>query len=260
MAWLSETASDWTRLKEVDSTNRYLLAGDFPSGSVVIADHQHSGRGRKGRQWGDRPGGALLFSGRLEFDLTNPVHRERSYGLLPLATGLALVQFARDQIVLREQSGQPAVVSLKWPNDLFITRGAQTGKAGGILIESETRGSRMVVVIGIGLNLAGELPLVEVRPFMPTTLFEALAEAVSAAELLPELIARLNLALPLIDRPDQLIEMIRGISFLDHRMVQYRGKVFEVLGVAASGGILLRPLPMGAPIEITETSEEIIVL
>src|ERR1700730_3614538 len=53
------------RFTEIDSTNRYVLdaaRAGAPPGLVVVADHQHAGRGRRGRAWTAPPGSSLLVS------------------------------------------------------------------------------------------------------------------------------------------------------------------------------------------------------
>src|SRR2546429_9601146 len=39
-----------------------LAARGAPDGTVVVADHQSAGRGRRGRSWNDAPGTSLLAS------------------------------------------------------------------------------------------------------------------------------------------------------------------------------------------------------
>ncbi|MCZ7530401.1 MAG: hypothetical protein M5U31_08665 [Acidimicrobiia bacterium] len=51
--------------ERLDSTNRYLLdeaTAGAPAGTVVVADEQVAGRGRRDRRWDARSGGALLVS------------------------------------------------------------------------------------------------------------------------------------------------------------------------------------------------------
>ncbi len=122
-----------------DSTNAVLLtrAGNgAPSGTVLVADEQTAGRGRRGRPWLSSPENSLTFS--LLWRWQGPM--EHLSGL-SLAVGLALVQ------ALEHQGARQ--VGLKWPNDLLTP----AGKLGGILVELAGDRRGMQVVIGIGLNL-----------------------------------------------------------------------------------------------------------
>ncbi len=108
-----------------------------PSGSVVVADRQTAGRGRRGRVWLAPEGGSLAFSllWRLAPDAKPPLG-------LSLAVGVAVAKAL-------EGFGM-AGVSLKWPNDILLAG----RKLAGILIElAPVRGRGLAVVIGIGLNL-----------------------------------------------------------------------------------------------------------
>ena len=66
---------------------------------------------------------------------------------MTLAIGIGLCDAVR-------MTGAPAV--LKWPNDLLV-RGR---KLAGVLVEAQSQGNKLEsVVVGIGINLDGELPL-----------------------------------------------------------------------------------------------------
>lgn len=108
-------------------TSTQDAARELPIGSVVVADHQTSGRGRLEHRWEAPRGTALLVSFVLP---PNP--------LLSLAAGVAAAE-ACDQ-----------GVRLKWPNDLLI--GGR--KVGGILVEATA--TRAVCGIGINLTWAPE--------------------------------------------------------------------------------------------------------
>jgi BirA family biotin operon repressor/biotin-[acetyl-CoA-carboxylase] ligase len=123
--------SDVRRFSEVDSTNRVaadLVRAGAGDGLVVVAEHQSSGRGRRGRTWESQPGSSLLVSVVLR-----PVP-----ALVTLAAGLAAAEAC--EAVAR------VAVRLKWPNDVM----GDAGKLGGIL--SEVVGD--AVVVGLGLNLS----------------------------------------------------------------------------------------------------------
>lgn len=119
-----------------------------PAGTVVVADRQSAGRGRRGRQWLSDPAAGLTFSLLWRFS-GSPA---RLAGL-SLAVGVALARAL-------ENLGA-AELALKWPNDLLLRQGDAYAKVAGILIElsADRRGSQ--AVIGIGLNLqppGGDLP------------------------------------------------------------------------------------------------------
>lgn len=124
---------------ELDSTSNELQRRltDAPDMSVVLAETQSAGRGRRGRSWLSPPGLNLYLSCLKRFDA----------GFAALS-GLSL---ALGVIVLRAfDSLGVAGAGLKWPNDLLTGQ----GKLGGILVElsGEYQGP-CAAVIGIGLNL-----------------------------------------------------------------------------------------------------------
>jgi BirA family biotin operon repressor/biotin-[acetyl-CoA-carboxylase] ligase len=120
-----------------DSTNeraRELALAGAPGGTVVTADEQTSGRGRRGRGWAAPSSKALLYSAIL-----GPLGRE--HRLLPLAVPLAICE-AVESLADHE-------CRVKWPNDVWILE----RKVAGVLLEARPPDW---AVIGIGLNLAIE--------------------------------------------------------------------------------------------------------
>lgn len=128
------------RVAETGSTNADLLVAarsGAPSGTVLVADRQTAGRGRRGRNWDAPAGSSLLLSVLVRPDL--PVGR-----LHLLTQWVALV--AAD--ACQQVAGVRPV--LKWPNDLLVG----DRKLAGILAESVLAGDRVeAVVVGIGLNV-----------------------------------------------------------------------------------------------------------
>ncbi|MBS1159032.1 MAG: biotin--[acetyl-CoA-carboxylase] ligase [Proteobacteria bacterium] len=112
-----------------------------PAGTVIVADGQTAGRGRRGRHWSSVPAASLTFSLLWRFS-GSPA---RLAGL-SLAVGVALARAL--------ESLGAAGVCLKWPNDVLLRQGDDYAKLAGILIElsADRRGTQ--VIIGIGLNLA----------------------------------------------------------------------------------------------------------
>jgi BirA family biotin operon repressor/biotin-[acetyl-CoA-carboxylase] ligase len=131
-------------LIECESTNdeaaRLARAG-ANHGTVVIAASQRAGRGRHGRSWASPPGLGLYLSAVVRPPLP--------LGLVPpmtLAIGIGVCDAAR---------AAGADARLKWPNDVLV-RGR---KLAGVLVEAQSQGGRLeAVIVGIGVNLGGELP------------------------------------------------------------------------------------------------------
>jgi BirA family biotin operon repressor/biotin-[acetyl-CoA-carboxylase] ligase len=107
------------------TTSTQDVARDLPVGSVVVSDHQTSGRGRLGRAWEAPSGTALLASFVLP-----------ARPLAALAAGVAVAAACGER------------ARLKWPNDVLLGG----GKLAGIL--AEQRGSRCVLGVGVNLTWA----------------------------------------------------------------------------------------------------------
>lgn len=142
---------DLDSLDACDSTSSELLRRadrGIPSGSVLVADKQTAGRGRRGRTWLSEPADGLTFS--LLWRFGGPATQLAG---LSLAVGVAVAQAL--------ESLGACNVRLKWPNDVLLARVDGFAKLAGILVElsSDRRGTQ--AIIGIGLNLrapVGDLP------------------------------------------------------------------------------------------------------
>ena len=127
-------------LESVSSTNdrlRRLASEGAHEGTVVLADHQSSGRGRMGRSWSSPAGLGVYFS-----VLLRPREAEGEPTRWSLAAALAACE------ACRELTGR--AVEIKWPNDLLC--GGK--KLGGVLAEARTQaGARTELTLGIGINV-----------------------------------------------------------------------------------------------------------
>lgn len=187
---------DVDALAECESTSSVLLeraAHGAPAGSVLVADRQSAGRGRRGRNWLSSPEASLTFSLLWRFDGSV----ERLAGL-SLAVGVAVARAL-------EACGAEGI-ALKWPNDILFSAAGSDAKLGGILVElqverqADRRG--MLAVIGIGLNL--QLPAA-------STGSEAFVYPVAAlAQALPQLPDRHDLLAQL------LIELAAVLDVFSH--------------------------------------------
>lgn len=124
--------------KETDSTNiqaKRLGENDAADGTLVVAEHQTSGRGRRGKSWVS-PTGNCYFSVLLRPEISAD---RASMITLIAAMGLAKA--------IKEISHLDTMI--KWPNDVI----ANGKKLCGILTESSTDLEYInYAVVGIGIN------------------------------------------------------------------------------------------------------------
>ncbi|EGB93948.1 biotin--[acetyl-CoA-carboxylase] ligase [Clostridium sp. D5] len=123
-----------------DSTNiRAKQLGDegAPHGTLVTADQQSAGRGRRGRGWESPPGCSVYMSILLRPDIP-PVKAP----MLTLVMALSVAGSLKDCTDLD--------VQIKWPNDIILNG----KKLVGILTEMSTEIDYINhVVIGVGINV-----------------------------------------------------------------------------------------------------------
>ena len=134
---------DVDALAECDSTSSELMRRadrGAPAGTVIVADRQTAGRGRRGRTWLSSPESSLTLSVLWRFP-----GAATSLSGLSLAVGVALA---------RALEGLGATgVRLKWPNDVLLAADGGFSKLAGILIELSSDRRGVQTIIGIGLNL-----------------------------------------------------------------------------------------------------------
>ena len=178
--------------KLTDSTNeraRALAERGAPSGTLVTAAAQSTGRGRQGRTWTAPPGRALLSS----LVIRDPPR------LLPLLAGVAVAEVV----------GPDAL--LKWPNDVLLAG----RKVAGILVEG--RPQERWAVVGIGINVA-------VRPEdLPADLRDQAAGLGLSAEDVEPVLARVldRLGHWLCAPEAEVLEALRGRDALFGRPVRW---------------------------------------
>jgi BirA family biotin operon repressor/biotin-[acetyl-CoA-carboxylase] ligase len=145
-------------------------------GTVVIADAQTAGRGRRGRTWFS-PAGSGLYVSAVVAPARAAVDPGRATALLTLATGVAL-----SEGVERATGLAPAI---KWPNDLLLG----SRKLAGILAEAFGE----AVVLGYGINVGPMAYPPELRDratSLETELGRAIDRSVVAVETLAALASR----------------------------------------------------------------------
>jgi len=158
---------------EVDSTNevaKRLAQEGAPEGTIVIAESQRSGRGRRGKKWLSPSGGVWMTI------ILRPDIPPSKAPQLTLVTGVAVAETMDQECRLD--------VGIKWPNDILIGE----KKVCGILTEASANPHGLeYVVVGIGIDLN-----VDVDNFPPelrkgaTSLKQELEKEISGVKLVQQ--------------------------------------------------------------------------
>jgi BirA family biotin operon repressor/biotin-[acetyl-CoA-carboxylase] ligase len=151
---------------------RQEAEGSAPDGTLVVADEQTQGQGRRGRRWVSPPGGNIYATIILRpgpWDL-------RSLGMVaPLAVCEAVDAVADVRSVI------------KWPNDLLI----EGRKVGGVLIDTRLSGDEVeYALVGVGINVNFDPSRHEEIREMATSLALELGREVSREALLAAFLNR----------------------------------------------------------------------
>ncbi len=125
---------------EIDTTNtraKDLAAEGAPEGTLVIAEKQTKGRGRKGRSWFSPLGHGIYTS-----FILRPAMPPSGAPRITLMTAVAIAEALLSLMQLE--------VRIKWPNDILVNG----KKLAGILTEISTEMDAInYIVVGIGLNV-----------------------------------------------------------------------------------------------------------
>ena len=128
---------------EIDSTNtkaKELAEKGYPSGTLVVADRQLAGKGRRGRSWESPAGTGIFMTLMIKPDI-NP----NNASMLTLVAAMAVAR------AIMDVTG--ALAQIKWPNDIVMNG----KKICGILTEMSAQFDYINhIVIGIGVNVHNE--------------------------------------------------------------------------------------------------------
>jgi BirA family biotin operon repressor/biotin-[acetyl-CoA-carboxylase] ligase len=173
--------------KSVFSTN--LIAKDYAKskiseGTVVVAEKQTKGRGRKQREW-HSPEGGLWFSIVL-------------YPNLPPEDGILVTMAASVSVADAIQKSTGLTPEIKWPNDVLING----KKVCGILTEFDAEMDRInYVVVGIGINVNNDISK------------DISKIAVSLKQLTGSKVSRVNLLKSILTKFDEMYNYIISGNF-----------------------------------------------
>lgn len=197
-----------------DSTNtraKQLAEEGAVHGTLVVANMQTAGKGRRGRSWQQEEGSVIAMS-----LLLRPVFSPDKASMLTLLAAHSVAG------AIEAVTGLPAAI--KWPNDIVINR----KKAVGILTEMSLGVEQAAIdyiVIGIGINVNNTAFPEDIRD-MATSLYLEKGERVSRSVLIAESMRRLeadyeafleteDLSAILQDYNTHLISMNKEVRVLD---------------------------------------------
>lgn len=128
----------------IDSTNvkaNHLAEEGAGHGTLVVADRQEAGRGRRGRSWDSPPNTGIFMTLLLKPEEIAP----NNASMLTLVAALAVAR------AVKRISGLDA--GIKWPNDIVVNG----KKICGILTEMSAQIDYVNhIIIGIGINVHNE--------------------------------------------------------------------------------------------------------
>jgi BirA family transcriptional regulator, biotin operon repressor / biotin---[acetyl-CoA-carboxylase] ligase len=149
-------AWDWLRVHgflSVESTNSVALEmarQGAPNGTLIYAEEQTAGKGRRDRIWFS-PARTGLYSSLL----LRPAQEKKFWPLLTHVASVALGETLKDlsrHVII----SQPLEIDIKWPNDVLLSG----KKCAGILLETVlTEGENPAAIVGVGVNVhPGSVP------------------------------------------------------------------------------------------------------
>jgi len=225
-------------LEEVDSTNRYALDNfaNLADNSLVTADSQSAGRGRRGKAWVSPPG-INLYASYIVKEPSFPIGRALWCGGLA-----ALVTIA--------ETAQEMDIWLKWPNDICCSSsdGKSFKKIAGLLAETWTpAGSNTIegVVVGIGINLNMPKELLDEIDQPATSILAEKGNRVDTAKFAEKLLANLTLMRKVAeDDPNKFFEIYSQANGLMGRKITIKLNENSICtgivkGVTKEGAILI---------------------
>ena len=216
-------------MDEVDSTNlelKRLAQGGANDGTVVIAEHQTSGRGRLGRSFFSPAGSGIYMS-----VLIKPSFEEEKAVLVTTAVSVAVCR------AIERVSGKNPLI--KWVNDLYLNN----KKICGILTEAirDAKSGRIeYIVIGIGINCA-ETDFPDDIKNIAGSICER-EECFSRNELIAEIIKEINILGDFADNKD-FIDEYRRRSLVIGKEIRILGKTEEkatAIDIDENGGLVVK--------------------
>jgi BirA family transcriptional regulator, biotin operon repressor / biotin---[acetyl-CoA-carboxylase] ligase len=218
--------------QQTSSTNdraMELASDQLPEGTLITAEYQTRGRGRRERTWTSKKEANLLFS-----LLFRPPWISEQAQLLTLLMAVAVARSIREQTGLAAQ--------IKWPNDVMV----QDAKVSGILTEMQGQTDKIdFVVCGVGINVNSK-PRGAVRT-PAISLSEALRKPVGRIPLLQQILVEVEhlYQKAMASGSDSIVQAWQALSWLSGKAVTLKypdGKQISgsVMGIDVTGALILK--------------------
>ena len=175
--WIGKNIHCYESITSTNTIAKELAAKGCEAGTVVIADQQTMGKGRRGRHW-ESPAGTGIWMSIVLRPNISPTEAP----FLTILTALAVAKAIEEFVDVKP--------GIKWPNDIIIGN----KKACGILTEMNAE-IEMVnyVVIGIGINVnMNEEDFPQDIQAVATSLKEAIGKEVSRKLLLQSVLCKIE--------------------------------------------------------------------
>lgn len=157
----------------IDSTNtkaQELAEKGYPSGTLVVADKQESGKGRRGRSWVSPSGTGIFMTLMIKPDII-----PNNASMLTLVAALSVAK------AITSVTGEEAMI--KWPNDIVVNG----KKVCGILTEMNAQFDYINhIVVGIGINVHNESFPEEISQMASSLMIEAGGKRFHRAQIIAE--------------------------------------------------------------------------
>ncbi|SNZ08546.1 BirA family transcriptional regulator, biotin operon repressor / biotin-[acetyl-CoA-carboxylase] ligase [Persephonella hydrogeniphila] len=217
--WLGK---NYIFFKQINSTNIFAKKEELEDGTVVLAETQTGGKGRKGRKWLSVEGKGLYFSIVLNRNI--PINELMTFSFIfPVGVKKAI----------EKETGLK--INIKWPNDLYLNN----KKLAGFLIETEFEGNYLYkLVAGIGININHDLKDLQELKETATSLKIETGKEYDRKSLFGKILSEIENLVEEFDRKKVIEEVDKSLLWKGERVKLVDEGIEGVLvGLNSSGGI-----------------------
>ena len=247
--WAGKILHEYECIESTNATLASIATQGACHGTLVVADKQTAGRGRRGRSWESPEGKNIYFS-----LLLTPTFTPDKASMLTLVMACAVTrgigQALQESVGLTAVSPKLPKPQIKWPNDILLNQ----KKICGILTElhiSPGKADGYSVIVGVGINvkaqefpedLAGKAGSIEIETGVCLSRKHLIQLIMSAFEACYERFeAAGDLSLLMSEYNEQLINRDSQVKVLDPK-----GEFTGVARGINAAGELLVELPDGS--------------